>query len=731
MKKFPFYKQLDQMDCGPTCLLMIAKHYGRSYTLQTLRKKSAITREGVSLKGISEAAEAIGFRSLGVSVTFEQLRKENPVPCIVHWKKNHFIVVYKIQKGKVYVADPAFGLAKLSEEEFLSGWLSIPDDENKLTKGIALLLETTPDFYKQEGETENFGFTFLLTYLFKYKKLIAQLLLGMLTGTILQLIFPFLTQAIVDVGINQKNLSFIYVIFAAQLMLFFSQSTIEILRSWILLHISSRINISLISDFLLKLMKLPISFFNAKMTGDILQRIGDHHRIESFLTSTSLSTLFSMVNLVVFSAVMVYYNVQIFFVFLLGSAIYAIWVWFFLKKRKELDYKNFALSSGNQNSIIQIISGMQEIKLHNCEKNKRWEWEGIQAKLFHLNIKSLALNQFQGTGASIINELKNMAITFLVAKSVIDGQMTLGMMLSVQYIIGQMNAPISQFISFIQSAQDASISLERLKEIHDRKDEDESDYEKLTVFPVDKSILFKDLYFSYNGNHQDYVLKNINLDIPEGKITAIVGASGSGKTTLLKLLLRLYSPTQGEILLGNTNLNHFDHRMWRDKCGAVMQDSFIFSDTIARNIAIADEQPDRLKLEQAVKTANIHEFIDGLPMGFNTKIGAEGTGLSQGQRQRLLIARAVYKNPEYLFFDEATNALDSNNEKTIMENLDNFFQQRTVVVVAHRLSTVQKADQIVVMEKGEIVEKGTHFELVEKRGSYYKLVKNQLALEKA
>lgn len=746
MGKFPFYQQLDAMDCGPTCLRMIAKHYGKHYSLETLRQKCFIGREGVSLLGISTAAEGIGFRTVGVHISFQQLC-EAPLPCIVHWKQNHFVVVYDIKRPKdssqltdhsslVYVADPAQGLIKFTVQEFLSGWLSTKTDGQD--EGIALLLEPTPDFYKQEDEKQDkTKLRFVLQYLKPYKKLIVQLFLGMLLGTLLQLIFPFLTQSIVDYGIGNNNLSFVIVILIAQLTLYLAQTAVEFIRSWILLHISTRINISIISDFLIKLMKLPIGFFDTKMIGDIMQRIGDHSRIEAFLTSTTLNTLFSFVNLIVFSIVLALYSLKLFLVFLVASILYVLWITIFLKKRKELDYKRFAQASAEQSNLYQLITGMQEIKLNNCEKQKRWEWENIQAKLFRVSIKGLALSQYQQSGAFFINETKNILISFVSAAAVIKGDMTLGMMTAVQYIIGQLNAPINQMIGFIQSAQDAKISLERLGEIHNREDEEREEgigNREQVIGNRDfvgtwraASLDINNITFRYDELGED-VLHDLSLHIPEGKVTAIVGMSGSGKTTLVKLLLGFYPPNKGEIRVGETGLQNISHRFWRDRCGAVMQDGFIFSDTIARNIAVGDEHIDTQRLLNAVRVANIQEMIDGLPLGFNTKIGQEGKGISQGQRQRILIARAVYKNPDYLFFDEATNALDANNEKVIMENLQQFFKGRTVVVVAHRLSTVKNADQIVVINHGRITETGTHEELTAMRGEYFELVRNQLEL---
>jgi len=728
---FPFFQQLDAMDCGPSCLRMIAKHYGKNYTLQTLRDKSYITREGVSMLGISDAAEAIGFRSMGVRITFEQLLTEAPLPCIAHWKQNHFVVVYKIsqKKGKtsVHVADPARGLITFTKDEFVSGWENTR--EGGEDKGLCLLLETTPDFYNSDDEKPNkSGFKFLFSYLRPYKKLITQLFLGLILGSLLQLIFPFLTQSIVDKGINNQDLSFVTLIIIAQLVLIFSRTIVEFIRSWILLHLGTRINISLISDFLTKLMKLPVSFFDTKMTGDLIQRIGDHHRIENFLTSSTLNILFSFVNLIIFGIVLLIYSVNIFLIFLLGSILYTLWVYIFMKKRRELDNRRFAQLSSNQSNVIQLITGMQEIKLNNCEKQKRWEWESIQAKLFKVNMASLSLSQYQQAGGVFINEIKNIAITFLAAKSVIDGQMTLGMMLAVQYIIGQLNSPITQMIGFLQSTQDAKISLERLGEIHNRENEESDETPKISILPENRQLNIDSVSFQYEGPHSPFVLDNIEMNIPEKKITAIVGTSGSGKTTLIKLLLGFYEPQKGKIKLGDIYLNNISNRMWRDKCGVVMQDGFIFSDSIASNIAVSDEFPDREKLLNAVKVANIQEFIESLPLGYNTKIGQNGVGLSQGQKQRILIARAVYKNPEFIFLDEATNALDANNERVIMENLDQFFKGKTVVVVAHRLSTVKNADQIVVLEKGKIIEKGTHTELTKKKGAYYELVRNQLEL---
>lgn len=728
---FPHYHQPDAMDCGPTCLRMIARYYGKFYNIQTLRERSYITREGVSLLGTSRAAESIGFRSMGVKISFEQLVSEAPLPAIVHWNQNHFVVVYKISgkkgKEKVHVADPGGGLIEFTREEFIRCWASTVEEGEK--RGVALLLETTPDFYSTPDEKANKkSFGFLFSYLRPYKKLIIQLLLGLILGSLLQLIFPFLTQSIVDKGIGNRNIGFIYLVLIAQLVLILSRVSVEFIRGWILLHLGARINISLISDFLVKLMRLPMQYFDSKLIGDLMQRIGDNKRIESFLTSTTLNVMFSLVNLIIFGAVLLFYNWSIFIIFLAGSTLYALWIWLFMKKREELDYWRFAQMSANQSNVIQLIQGMQEIKLNGCEQQKRWEWERIQAKLFKVSVKGLALSQYQQSGAVLINEVKNIFITVIVAKSVVDGNMTLGMMLAVQYIIGQLNSPIEQLISFINLTQDAKISLDRLGEIHLRKDEEDVNDSKQNEIPDNKSIEITDLSFNYEGPDSELVLNDINITIPSGKQTAIVGTSGSGKTTLVKLLLGFYPPSKGEIKLGENTINSFSIRNWREQCGVVMQDGFIFSDTIANNIAPGVDIIDKNKLLHATKVANISDFIDSLPLGYNTKIGGEGHGLSQGQKQRILIARSVYKNPKYIFFDEATNALDANNEKVILENLQDFFQGRTVVVVAHRLSTVKNSDQIIVLEKGKVVEVGTHAELSKNKGAYYTLVKNQLEL---
>ena len=737
MRKFPSYRQLDTMDCGPTCLRIIAAHYGRSWSLQTLRERCHISREGVSLLGISDAAEAVGFRTMGVKLTFAQLCEEAVLPCIVHWNQNHFVVVYRIERRRgrtwVHVSDPASGLLRYTQEQFLKSWISICGedavDNPAEGLGIALLLEPTPKFYEEKGEEERrLGFRGMLEYLRPYRQFIVQLLLAMLTGSIISLILPFLTQSVIDTGIGTGDLHFVVVILVAQVVLVLGQMANELIRSWLMLHMTTRVSISLISDFLAKLMRLPISFFDSKMTGDIMQRIGDHSRIQTFLTGSLLSIVMAAVTFVVYSAVMGGYDLRILGIFILGSALYIGWVLLFLRRRRKLDYMRFQEAAANQSSIVQLIAGMQDIKLNGCERQKRWEWERIQARLFNVSVKGLALGQTQQVGGTFIDQIKNVFISFLAAKAVIDGDMTLGMMTAMQYIIGQLNAPISQFIGFVQEAQDAKISLERLGEIHERRDEEDAEGDYIREIPIGADIEFRNVDFQYNGPHSEKVLDGVSVTIPHDKVTAIVGASGSGKTTMVKMMLGFYEPVSGEVLLGGRRIGDYSPTAWREQCGTVMQEGFIFSDTIADNIGVSDESPDMERVRQAVETANIGDFIGGLPLRYNTKIGAEGNGVSTGQKQRLLIARAAYRDARYLFLDEATNSLDANNEKVIMERLDTLFRGRTVVIVAHRLSTVRNADNIIVLDKGRVVEQGTHRELTERKGYYYRLVRNQLEL---
>ncbi|MEY8486892.1 peptidase domain-containing ABC transporter [uncultured Parabacteroides sp.] len=732
---FPYIKQPDAMECGATCLRMISKYYDKEYSAETMQELCVVTREGVSLLGMSDAAEYLGFRTVCGRLTLEKLVTQRPFPCILHWNQEHFVVLYDVKtrrngKNIYYIADPGKGLLKLEDDAFTEAWVCTRSRGEE--KGVLMALQPTPDFYQKEDEKRrrSNSFRFLYGYMKPYKRFFIQLVLGLLLGSLLQLLFPFLTQAIVDKGIAGKNLNLIYLILAGQLMLVLSRASVDFIRRWILLHISTRVNISLLSDFLIKLMRLLMQFFDTKMTGDLLQRIGDHERVERFLTAQTLTVIFSVFSFVVFGGVLLYYNRLIFMIFLIGSMLYGGWVVLFLKKRRLLDYQEFEQRARNQSKTMQMLNGMQEIKLQNCERRRRWEWEDIQADLFQTSITSMKLQQNQEAGSILINEIKNIVITVVAATSVVSGELSLGMMLSIQYIIGQLNAPIEQFVQFIYGWQDVQISLERMSEIRERKEE-ESEDRPLTRFTDRegvRGIVMQHVTFQYEGIRSPKVLDDVCLTIPEGKITAIVGTSGSGKTTLIKLLLGYYNPASGVIQIGENDLKNFNLRWWRSKCGAVMQDGYVFSESIARNIAVDDGEIDQARLLLAARIANIEEFVEHLPLKYNTMIGQDGQGISQGQRQRILIARAVYKNPSYLFFDEATNSLDANNEKAIVENLTGFYKGKTVVIVAHRLSTVRDADQIVVLEKGRIVEIGNHASLIERKGAYYNLVRNQLEL---
>jgi ATP-binding cassette, subfamily B, bacterial len=726
---FPFYRQLDSMDCGPTCLRMVSKYFGRNVSLQLLRQKCEIQRSGVSLWGICEAAESIGLKTMPLKLDYNSLRKDGCLPCIVHWNQKHFVVVYKINRLSVWIADPARSKIKLTKREFEEKWLV--SDNEKEPFGIALIIDPTPAFFELDEDDKRDrkskpGSANILRHFTKHRKLFIQLSLITLLGIILQATLPFFSQLIVDTGIGNRDLHFITLLLAGQIMILSGSLIVDFLKSWVLLYISTRVNISLLAEFFTKLMKLPMSYFDVKMTGDIMQRMTDHQRLQNFITNTFLNTSFSIVNFLVFTFIVIAYDVRIFGIFLLGSLAYFGWMLLFLKQRRKIDFTQFELSAKNQNATIEMIQGMQEIKLSNAEVHKRWGWEHLQSKIFKQKMRSLHVNQFQSAGAQFINHGKNILITFLTAREVIYGNISLGEMVAIQFIVGQLNGPLSQMVQFFQSYQDAKISLERINEIQQLEDEEPANQELLYELPANQTLHLKNIGYKYPGFGNDYALQDINLEIPQGKTTAIVGTSGSGKTTLIKLLLKYYPLTQGDIRIGGQRFKNIGPSFWRSKCGVITQEGFIFSDTISSNIAVGEQFPDQKKLRKAITIANLQDFVDSLPLGVATKIGAQGNGISQGQKQRVLIARAVYKNPEFIFLDEATSCLDASNELIIMNNLQEFFKGKTVVIAAHRLSTVKNADQIVVLEKGVIVEKGTHAELTEQKRNYFQLVKNQL-----
>jgi len=733
MGKFYFQKQYDSIDCGPACLKMVAAHFGKHYSFEFLREQCYLTKEGVSLLSINDAAEKIGFRTLMAFVDENIISDDAPLPCILHWNQNHFVVLYAVKRSlfsrgekKFIIGDPAHGIVRIDRETFDKLWIS-----GKGGKGTVLFLEPMPAFFKQPLPVRNkLNIGFLYQYIRPYKKMLAQLVIGMIAASIITLTFPVLTQILIDKGVSAGNTSLVLLMLASQVFLFFGNTVIDIVRSWLLLHINARVSLNIISDFLIKLLKLPIRYFDTRAVGDISQRINDHHRIENFLTGESINSVFSVINILTFIFALVYYNWLVLLVFLAMSIFGLVWIFLFQNRRKQLDYKRFSIGSENQDKLVEMINGMQEIKLNGSETFKRWEWEKLQVTTFRLNIKSLALEQYQHVGFMFFTHLKNIIISYIAARETINGHLTLGGMLSISYIIGQTNGPLDQLVSLIKTGQDARLSIARLQEIHLKKNEEDEIVATTITDPgsLHDDIFIRDLSFQYEGPNSPFVLKSINLTIPRGRVTAIVGTSGSGKTTLMKLLLNFYPPVKGTIHIGEQSLASVSPKIWRSYCGTVMQDGYIFYDTIAGNIALDGKEIDECKMTRAMNVSNLKEFVDGLPLGYTTKIGSSGVGISGGQRQRILIARAVYKDPEYLFFDEATSSLDANNERIIMDNLNDFFKGKTVVIIAHRLSTVKNADQVIVLHQGKIVEMGRHHDLVKVRGHYFELVKNQLEL---
>lgn len=724
MIRFRHVQQLGLKDCGPACLKMIALWHGRNYDMNYLRQKCNITKMGVSMLGISEAAQAIGFNASGYKLDEAGLKKALTTgPVIAHWKNNHFVVLYKIRRGRYYVADPAQRMMEYSKVQFMEGW------RGEQPQGHVLMLQPDDSFFlpQREGLAQEADFSILWPYLRRYRHYFGQLLIGMIMGSSIALLGPILTQLLVDSGIEQQDIGFVYLILAAQLALFIGSTLINIIRSWILMHIGTRINIAMVSDFFKKVMHLPMAFYEQYVIGDLMQRMADYNRIEKLLTVDTLGTIFSLVNVVVLGIVLYVYHVPIFFLFFGGSLLSLLWVYIFLRRRRNIDYLFFEQHTNSNNKTLEIFGAMQDIKISNGMAQKRSEWEKVQHALYAVTIKSLTLSQVQGTGSSFLSRLVNLLVTFIAAKAVIEEEITLGTMFAISMIVGQISQPIARLLSFVTTYQDAKIGLERVHDITAKEDEDPSHKHRLTSFDKTAPIRISGLTFHYGSESLSPVLKDLNLDLPAGKVTAIVGASGSGKTTLIKLLLKFYEPNSGGIFVGRHDLRDLHHGSWRETCGVVLQDGQLLSGTIAENITLGREREDKRMIE-AASMANIHTFIVTLPQGYETDIGMEGLQVSAGQKQRLLLARAIYKDPMYLFLDEATSALDADNEKLIIHNLQQFFRNRTAVVVAHRLSTVQSADNIIVLEHGKIVKSGSHNALVELRGNYYHLVKNQLEL---
>ncbi|MDX9772138.1 MAG: peptidase domain-containing ABC transporter [Bacteroidales bacterium] len=724
---YPFVRQYDAMDCGPACISMIARWYGKRISLETIRKRAWITREGVSFLGLKTAAESMGFSAAGVKIPFSRLMTDAPLPCIVHWRQNHFIVVNRVSDRSVWVSDPAIGRIRMSHDEFKKGWVS--GESGDEPAGMVLLLEPGSGFAElQDDPPPRGGFEFLLPYLRPYRKQMVILFAGLIAGSAIQLVFPFLTQAIIDKGIQFNDLRLIYLILAGQLALTAGRLAVEFSRGWLLLHLGTKLNIRIVSDFLARLMGLPISYFDTKLNGDILQRIDDNNRIESYLTSSSLAILFSLFNFIVFGIVLGIYSIPVLLVFIAGTILYILYVAIFMPARERLDNMRFMQMAEAGNTMINIVNGMQEIKLAGNEAANRLEWEGRQRELYSTRIRGLRILQFQTAGGTLIHESANIIITVISATLVINGSMTLGMMLAVQFITGQLNGPVSQIVNFMRSTQDARISLERLAEIHAMEPEEKSDASATDPLPEKVDIEISNLSFRYEGPGSPWVIRDMNLLIPAGKITAVVGESGSGKTTLLKLLMAFYRPSEGEITIDGRNLADISVTSLRKKTGVVMQEGYIFPDTILGNIAPGTDNPDMDQVELAVTVANLKTLLDTLPSGLQTRVGQGGHGLSQGQKQRILISRVVYKQPALLLLDEATSALDASNERMIVENLAGFYRGRTVIIVAHRLSTVRHADRIVVLDRGAVTEYGTHEELTRLKGTYYRLIKDQLEL---
>ncbi len=722
--RFPLYIQSESKDCGPSCLKIIARYYGNNVDIEYLRKVSETTRSGTSLTGLIRAAKKIGFKAVASKESFSILKKEVPLPVIAHWNQDHFVVVYEITNDKVYVSDPELGKVKYTHSDFMDKWLE--NDENG--EGILLLLNFNVNENFQlpkEAVEKKVDISFISSHLKNYKKSFIRISVLVFIASILELAFPYLTQQIIDRGVQFKDVNFIFLSAASYILIFIGYKAANIIRNWVVIKLSMRFNIQLISNFIKKLTLLPIAYYDSKITGDIFQRISDHEFLEKFFTSNSIGALFSILNILIFSGLFLWYNDNIFLIFLVGTIIHIAWIFLFFSKRKVLDFKFFSIKSKENNKIIELIHGMQDIKLNGYEEPKKKEWEEIRTSLYKRDMESMKVEQFQLDGASFIKEIKNISIIIMSSLLVVNNKLSFGTLLAISYIIGHLNAPIEKLVSFLNNIQDLRLGFRRILEIHNKDIEGEG--KSLVKNFKMGDVTINNVDFKYQGTSEN-VLNNISFSIPFKKTTAIVGASGSGKTTLLKLLLKFYEVNSGSIKVNGLNINDLDYNSWRNKCGVIMQESYIFNDSIENNIILAQESNFE-KMKQACLVCNIHGFIQGLPLGYQTKIGNEGVEISSGQKQRILMARAIYKNPEFLLFDEATSALDAQNEKEISKKLESVFKNRTVLLIAHRLSTIKNADNIIVLSNnGNIVEMGPHMELIKNKGHYHQLIKNQLEL---
>lgn len=732
--KYRVIMQHDSMQCGAACLLSVCHFYGRSgMSLEQMTEMCGVGRDGVSIYDLNKAARRLGFETLCAKLTLSDLL-DITLPCILFWNASHFVVLFEARGGRYVIGDPALGVVERSEAEVSQAWLAADDDDGVL-RGVVLGLSPTDDFScggdcGVQSLSLRKSLPSLWTYVRPHRWCIAQLAAGLAFGCVVQLILPFLSQAVVDVGVGLRDVGSLWTLVIAQMALMLGRAAAGFVRSWILLRIGTRVNIAMVSDFLAKLMRLPMTFFDKKLTGDILQRMGDYSRVRDFFTSQALDALFALSSVAVFAFVLGCYSLRLFAVFLVGSLAHAAWLSFFMRRRRVLDYELFRRQALCSNKTLECVSSLHEVKLQGCGARRRAEWEASQEALVSTQAQSLALSQRQEAGSVVIAEGKNIVMTLCSATAVMSGDMTMGMMLATQFIAGQLVSPIERLTRFAYAAQDVRVSLERILSVSRMPDEDDG----RNASPVDVDwrlgVEFRHVSFAYSPSECGHpAVDDVSLYFPSGKVTAIVGASGSGKSTLIKLLLGFFEPQEGDVSVGGVELSSLPMEWWRGQCGIVMQDGVIFSDSVARNIAMADDEPDMRRVREAARLACADGFISDLHAAFETKIGAEGQQLSKGQAQRILLARAVYRNPSLLILDEATNSLDTVSERRIVDNLASFCAGRTTIVIAHRLSTVRNADNIIVMSGGRVVERGTHNELAKLHGYYYELIKNQLDID--